>query len=374
MAVKIVKRSRLWTPLDLDKKPVLWVDCDSCKTVSDDSGFSAIYSTDGQVLRPLSGYTFHYWETKQNGRRWLGAAPDSTLPYRMSFGCLTSSGVFQGVDGVSAVGTFWRFAASNIYQTFWSVNNVSEDGGTAATTAAQSMLTLKPSNNATNIQWQARRITTDTHSTQTVNAGLTTGGLTCSQRLDAKNAKVSVHIGTLWNSLIDVSGVSTGQIKGCSNSAYQIMIGFQRDNVSGSNQIALGEAIFYAEALDDETTAKLEGYQAHKWGTQSALPAAHPYKTIPPLVEWEENIEEPGEENGEFTLYTAVKGDTWDKIALFYYFEEAEQTRIRDANPLFSDTLIFDGGEVLKIPLVDATVLESSAPDALTAQTAPWMD
>jgi len=44
----------------------------------------------------------------------------------------------------------------------------------------------------------------------------------------------------------------------------------------------LGEFIFTDASEDSDTQLKIEGYLAWKWGLESLLPAAHPYKDYPP--------------------------------------------------------------------------------------------
>lgn len=62
--------------------------------------------------------------------------------------------------------------------------------------------------------------------------------------------------------------------------------------------------------------------------------------------------------------YTARQGDTFDRLALAAYNEERMASTIISANPDWSDVLMFEGGEVLQIPLVDNV----ETPDTLP----PW--
>lgn len=55
---------------------------------------------------------------------------------------------------------------------------------------------------------------------------------------------------------------------------------------------------------------------------------------------------------GYFT-YTAKAGDTWDSIAFKAYKVERMAHHIIKANPKYIDVLTFDGGEVLRVPIVD---------------------
>lgn len=62
--------------------------------------------------------------------------------------------------------------------------------------------------------------------------------------------------------------------------------------------------------------------------------------------------------------YTARAGDTFDLLAGQAYGEETMAGAIIEANPDYADTVIFDGGEVLTLPLVD----RADTPDTLP----PW--
>lgn len=61
--------------------------------------------------------------------------------------------------------------------------------------------------------------------------------------------------------------------------------------------------------------------------------------------------------------YTTRQGDTFDELALQVYDSEKKAHLIIEANPDYSDVLIFDAGIVLTIPVFDDTELpESLAP------------
>lgn len=65
-----------------------------------------------------------------------------------------------------------------------------------------------------------------------------------------------------------------------------------------------------------------------------------------------------------FIEYTAQGGDTFDSIALAAYNEERMASTIITANPDLCDVLIFEGGELVRIPIVEAV----TTPDTLP----PW--
>jgi len=58
--------------------------------------------------------------------------------------------------------------------------------------------------------------------------------------------------------------------------------------------------------------------------------------------------------------YIAQGGDTWDSIAIAAYNEERMSTFLIDANRDYIDTVVFEGGEVLKVPVIDAEQVETS--------------
>lgn len=65
-----------------------------------------------------------------------------------------------------------------------------------------------------------------------------------------------------------------------------------------------------------------------------------------------------------FIDYTAQGGDTFDSIALAAYDEERMASTIIRANPDLCDVLIFEGGEAVRIPVVET----AATPDTLP----PW--
>lgn len=65
-----------------------------------------------------------------------------------------------------------------------------------------------------------------------------------------------------------------------------------------------------------------------------------------------------------FIEYTAQGGDTFDSIELAAYNEERMASTIITANPDLCDVLIFEGGELVRIPIVETV----TTPDTLP----PW--
>ncbi len=65
------------------------------------------------------------------------------------------------------------------------------------------------------------------------------------------------------------------------------------------------------------------------------------------------------------TGYRAIKtveGDTFDGLALEFYNDEKQASLIIQANPDFCDTLIFEAGAALRIPIVEDVALPETLP------------
>lgn len=64
----------------------------------------------------------------------------------------------------------------------------------------------------------------------------------------------------------------------------------------------------------------------------------------------------------QYIEHVASAGDTFDQIALAAYSEERMASVLLEANPELSDVIIFEGGEVVKIPVVDKVKTPDSLP------------
>jgi hypothetical protein len=53
------------------------------------------------------------------------------------------------------------------------------------------------------------------------------------------------------------------------------------------------------------------------------------------------------------TGYIAQMGDTWDLLSLAFYGNEKHVLPLMLANPAYSDTVVFEGGEVLAVPEIE---------------------
>lgn len=63
------------------------------------------------------------------------------------------------------------------------------------------------------------------------------------------------------------------------------------------------------------------------------------------------------------TKYTTIQGETWDTISEDFYDTPFKVSDLIAVNPQYADTLIFDDGVELNIPILD-----SESPDSLP----PW--
>ena len=63
-----------------------------------------------------------------------------------------------------------------------------------------------------------------------------------------------------------------------------------------------------------------------------------------------------------YQTHVTIEGDTFDGLALRYYNEEQLASRIISANPDFCDVLIFEAGEVLRIPIYDTVETPETLP------------
>jgi len=60
--------------------------------------------------------------------------------------------------------------------------------------------------------------------------------------------------------------------------------------------------------------------------------------------------------------YITMNGDTFDILALDAYNEETKAHLIIQANPEYSNVLIFDAGVKLKIPIIEVTAAATLPP------------
>lgn len=64
----------------------------------------------------------------------------------------------------------------------------------------------------------------------------------------------------------------------------------------------------------------------------------------------------------EYYEYTTQDGDTFDLLALDMYNDERLAHYIIEFNPDYSDVLIFEGGVLLKLPVVEEAETSETVP------------
>lgn len=83
---------------------------------------------------------------------------------------------------------------------------------------------------------------------------------------------------------LGVDGVYVSQVMDASSNTKAFELGSRFDGTELNYRGLLGEVVVVQARLSTEDRSKVEGYLAHKWGTASALPAGHSYKTAPPSL------------------------------------------------------------------------------------------
>lgn len=63
-----------------------------------------------------------------------------------------------------------------------------------------------------------------------------------------------------------------------------------------------------------------------------------------------------------YYIHTARAGETWDEIAYSAYLEEREASRILKANIELADVVTFDGGEQIRVPIIDKVSTPKTLP------------
>ncbi len=64
----------------------------------------------------------------------------------------------------------------------------------------------------------------------------------------------------------------------------------------------------------------------------------------------------------EYTSYVARQGDTWDMIAFKVYGDEFLASTLIVANRYLQGTVIFEGGEVVRVPVLSENDLTPNLP------------
>lgn len=64
----------------------------------------------------------------------------------------------------------------------------------------------------------------------------------------------------------------------------------------------------------------------------------------------------------EYKTHIATVGEMWDQIALKYYGDEMKASFLLANNQEMTDILIFEGGEKVRIPIIQERELITSLP------------
>ena len=64
----------------------------------------------------------------------------------------------------------------------------------------------------------------------------------------------------------------------------------------------------------------------------------------------------------EYKTHIATVGEMWDQIALKYYGDEMKASFLLANNQEMTDILIFEGGEKVRIPIIQENELITSLP------------
>lgn len=62
------------------------------------------------------------------------------------------------------------------------------------------------------------------------------------------------------------------------------------------------------------------------------------------------------------TTYNVKQGQTWAGIAFELWTDEMLMWKLIEANPLYADIVIFNGGEVLRVPEIEETDSKAALP------------
>ena len=70
--------------------------------------------------------------------------------------------------------------------------------------------------------------------------------------------------------------------------------------------------------------------------------------------------------------YKCSAGETFDGIALLIYGDERYACDLMNANPWYATKIVFDGGELLALPIVE--VPEQDDEEEYASAIAPWKE
>ena len=72
--------------------------------------------------------------------------------------------------------------------------------------------------------------------------------------------------------------------------------------------------------------------------------------------------------------YTCRAGQTFDSVALMVYENEQYTAELLCANPELANIVVFSGGEVLQLPVVEIVENDDEESDGYMPAKAPWKE
>ena len=241
-----------WTPSSITTR--LWLDMDDQTTFTSTAGnVTSIADKSGNnyTFNSAGGSTLTAVNTSQNGKNILRFDNNSDATNNRSI----------------------PFNPTAIHKWFFVVKVTTSDAQDALVTFGMSNPTLQlimfnlSGNGTFSGDWY-----TNTGSHLTGNSSnLLNQWCMLSLEIDVPNTRASAFLnGTAYNTNVAQSGLSafgTGNLK---------LNDYQNNADSDWGEVVL------TENLTQANTSKIEGYLAHKWGIESDLPSAHPYKSLAP--------------------------------------------------------------------------------------------
>jgi large repetitive protein len=235
-------------PVALPAGAVLWYDAADASTVTTASGNVTNWSSKGTRLGDsLLPYT---------GNVTVGTIADKTVLTHPAGATLT--GVSNGMGNASTQLVAWRVTSLNTGQYITALRTW-DTGGTGFTVDRPYGLVIADGPSGLYVATAASGIPELVNRVSIITSVL---GTTSQNYIGVDGTSYALNL--------ENSGMGGGKIDLASWYTNGSWYGTSHD---------LAEVIFYQSALTTEDRQKAEGYLAWKWGTQSTLPASHPYRT-----------------------------------------------------------------------------------------------
>lgn len=267
-------QGRLWSPALLAPSLALWLDADDLSTITIATGVSE--------WRDKSGFARHFRQSTAGAQPAYRAQGFNARPCieNVSADTLTlgSSGLGQNVGGITCA-----IVGSHPAGVAFVVNASDFIVGNGTTGVARFVMT--PNSNATNLYGlTSRRLDLDVlvQSSSSTDALANRGNnmLRVGQR-DYTNA-----LANHWtNGTQDLTAAAAGTAGSTSDTASFSSFIFAGGAGAAPNGSKVAEIVMTHSAMTGKDRQALEGYLAHKWGLTNNLPADHPFRNRPPLIQ-----------------------------------------------------------------------------------------